>query len=323
MTFAEKITIKSMYKIYFILLIILLINISYGQTPNFFADGSRWVYRTIENSEPGQQLVHNSTEQNIIHGDTLIGGLSYFKLYTTLHNDLHVYTPPFSQVIHTYDSTGPVFLRYDTLMKKVYYLPGIDSTERLIYDFGLQVGDTVPMQSSEFPGAFVDSIDTINIFGIQAKRFFVNIGDSGLDWLNFIVEGMGGTNGLLYFRPEFGSLSGGTITTHLNCFQFGDSTFLLGDIECPFIDFVSAVRPLEKQAALMISPNPTHDFFNISISDELLNATFTLFDCLGRVVQSFKLTELNSTAQLNSSGIYFWQIEDKSRLIKTGKLVRQ
>jgi hypothetical protein len=310
-----------MYKVFSIFLFLLLTNFNYGQNANFFADGSRWVYRTTENSEPGQQLVHNTTEQNIIHGDTLIGGLLYHKLYTTLHNELNVYTPPFSQMIHSYDSTGPVFLRYDTLVKKVYYLAGIDSTERLIYDFALQVGDTIPMQSPYFPGAFIDSIDTITVFGVQVKRFFVDIGNSGFDFFNYIVEGMGGTNGLLYFRPEFGSLSGGTFTTLLNCFQFGDSTYFLGNIECPFIDFVSAVRPLDKQASLMISPNPTHDLFTITINQDLLNVTFTLIDCLGRVSQSFKLTELSSTAKLNAPGIYFWRIEDGVRLIKTGRLI--
>jgi len=306
-----------------ILPFLLLTTITSGQSPNFFADGSRWVYRTIENSEPGQQLVHNATEQNIIHGDTLIGGLSYFKLYTTVHNELNVYGPYPPLLIHSYDSTGPVFLRYDTTQKKVYYLPGIDSTERLTYDFTLQVGDTIPMQSPDFPGSVIGSIDTIVLFGVQTKRFFVDIGDSGFDFYNFIIEGMGGSNGLIYFRPEFGSLSGETFTTHLNCFQFGDSIFLHGDIECPFIDFVSATRPPEKQPHLKIVPNPTQDVFIIEISEELLNTRFTLVDYTGRLVQSFKLNETTTTSHLDSPGLYFWRVEQHGRLISSGKLIGQ
>ena len=313
-----------MDKVVIVLLFIFLANLCRGQTPNFFTDGSRWVYHTHESSEPGQYFVHSSDEQIIIHGDTIIGGLLYSRLYTTRHNILEVFLDwpaPHTETIHSYDSIGPTFLRYDTLVKRVYYLPGVDSTERLIYDFTLQVGDTIPMQSPNFSNTVISSIDTIAFFGVQAKRFFVDVGDSSLDFFNFIVEGMGGSNGLTYFQPIFFWLGGEVFSTNISCFHYQDSIYAPYDGECPFIEFVSAVDPISENHTLTLSPNPTQGLFTVTISEELLGATCTIFDCLGRKAQTFKLTELQTTAQLNSPGIYFWQAEHEGHLIKTGKLI--
>jgi hypothetical protein len=294
-----------------------------AQSPNFFADGSRWVYHTWQNSEPGQETVFDIDEQYIIHGDTIIDSLLYAKLYTTIHHTLLVLSPPpHDYIYHTYDSSGPTFLRYDTLLKKVFYLPGIDSTERLIYDFNLQVGDTLPMKSTEDRFVTIDSIDTISLFGTQVKRFI-----PGSDWywdpaFNYILEGMGGSNGLYYFRPQYASLSGGTEHTWLVCFQYGDQVYSQQG-ECPFIDFVSAVRPVVAQPQLSVGPNPTHGEFLISIGYELLNATFILTDYSGRVVNSFSLNELTNTSQVHLPGLYFWRIEQGGNLVSTGKLVVQ
>mgnify|MGYP002682552944 CR=1 FL=1 len=305
-----------------ILLFSLLTNLCFAQTPNYFADGSRWVYHTHESGEPGQQLFHSTDEQNIIHGDTLISGLPYFKLYTTRHNILNVYTFPGTLTYHTYDSIGPSFLRSDTLEKRVYYLPSIDSTERLIYDFDLQLGDTIPMQSQYFPTTIIRSIDTVSLFGGQVKRFFLaDVSDPYLEHSNFILEGIGGSNGLTYFQPMYGWLSGEIYSTTLRCFQYQDSIYGSFDGECPFIDFVSAVDPIREDHTLTISPNPTNGLFTVTISEELLNATCTIVNSLGQTIQSFKLTELNSDGYLNAPGIYFWRVEYDGRFIRTGKVI--
>lgn len=311
-----------MYKVIAILSFLQLSNLGRGQAPNFFSDGSRWVYHMHESSEPGQYFVHSAEEQIIIHDDTLIGGLRYFKLYTTRHNILYVYTFPQKLTFHTYDSIGPTFLRYDTLGKSVYYLPGIDSTERLIYDFDLEVGDTTPMQSENFPTTIIRAIDTVTIFGISLKRFFLtDVSDNTIDDRNYILEGMGGSNGLTYYQPEYGWVSGLIYSTSITCFQYQDSIYAPLGGECPFIDFVSANHEINEVYTLTVSPNPTQGLLRVTIGDELLNATCTIVDCLGRVAQSFKLTELQSTAHLSSPGMYFWRVEKGGRLISTGKLI--
>ncbi len=310
----------AVYKAIAILLFHLLTNSSNGQPANFFADGSRWVYHTYESSEPGQEFDHFSDEQNIIHGDTVISGLRYFKLFSTFHNTLVVNIfPPI--MIDSYDSVGPTFLRYDTLQHSVYYIPAIDSTEKLIYNFNLEVGDTTPMQSPAFP-TIISSIDTVTLFGVALRRFFV--GEANPPWAdtrNIIIEGIGGSNGLTYYQPEWDVVSGGYYGTRFTCFQYGDSIYSPFNSPCPFIDFVSASNPIDDEFNLTIGPNPTKDIFFLTIPEELLNSTFTIIDYLGRVIQSFKLTEVNSTAQLNIPGIYFWNVVQDGRLMSKGKLI--
>jgi hypothetical protein len=59
----------------------------------------------------------------------------------------------------------------------------------------------------------------------------------------------------------------------------------------------------------------------MTIDEELLNTTCTIIDCLGRVIQSFKLTELQNTAQLHSPGLYFWRVEHRGKIIDAGKVI--
>ena len=311
-----------MFKAVTIPCFLLLCNLCQAQVPNFFADSARWVYETDTDQEPGAVWDSSSEQQNTIDGDTVIGGLTYFKLYTMWHQTVEVFHPP--SYHHYYGSVGPSFLRYDTIEKKVYYLPALDSTERLIYDFELQVGDTTPMQAEHFLFTTVSLIDTVTIFGVSLRRFFLtDESQNTADDRNYILEGIGGSNGLTYYQPEATLLSGGIPMTGINCFQYQDSIYAPFSGECPFIDFVDAIHPVKEDYSLTVSPNPTRDVFTISVDDELLNATCTIVDATGRVVQLFTLTDLHTTTQLQTPGIYFWRVEQRGRLIDCGMLICQ
>jgi hypothetical protein len=321
MNLSEMLKFTSMNKIFTTLLLLLLSFFTNAQVANFFADGSRWVYGTYETWEPNMSFSRSSAEQIIIHGDTVIDGITYFKLYTTFRNTVTVHVQH-NQTFTSYDSVGPTFLRYDTLSNRVYHLPEVDSLERLIYDFNLQVGDTVPLQMVY--GRYIpviDSIDTITVFGVPAKRFFLDIGLEDLGRQNFIIEGMGGSNGLLHFLPEYVVVSGGIDMTHFNCFQYGDSIYSPENLECPFIDYISAIPGVYQEPLVTISPNPTHEFFMITIEPELFDSRFDLFDFSGRIVQTFTLTEETTFGKIKFPGVYFWRVEQDGRLIKTGKLI--
>ncbi|HSF88096.1 MAG TPA: T9SS type A sorting domain-containing protein, partial [Saprospiraceae bacterium] len=105
------------------------------------------------------------------------------------------------------------------------------------------------------------------------------------------------------------------------CFQYQDSIYAPYDGECPFIDFISAVDPISDDQTLTVSPNPTQGLFTVTISEELLNATFTIVNSLGQTVLSFKLNELNTTGQLTMPGIYFWRIDLEGGLVRSGKII--
>ncbi len=98
-----------------LLISFLLPQFASAQAPNFFLDGSRWVYQTSESWEPGQQFLSSQMEQNTIQGDTMIGGVLYGKLYTTYHFGTTIFLPwPQPPIFTTgQGQAGPTFIRYD------------------------------------------------------------------------------------------------------------------------------------------------------------------------------------------------------------------
>ena len=61
----------------------------------------------------------------------------------------------------------------------------------------------------------------------------------------------------------------------------------------------------------------------LALGIAVTTATFTVVDAVGSMVQSVKLTDLQTTSQLQSPGIYFWQVEQRGRLIDCGMLICQ
>ena len=183
-----------------------------------------------------------------------------------------------------------------------------------MFDFSLDIGDTLNDCLYEFIGGdlwnpdfgLVDSIQAVQKFGKSRNTIFsygfpVYGGDPAQREV-LIIEGVG----LEYYGIFHESLS-----------------YLVDFCEdgMDACDLISSNAPVEGDKEIIVFPNPTQGALTVTISDLLLDATCTIFDCLGRKAQTFKLTELQTTAQLNSPGIYFWQAEHEGHLIKTGKLI--
>ncbi|MDP1817307.1 MAG: T9SS type A sorting domain-containing protein, partial [Leadbetterella sp.] len=264
---------------------------------------------------PGQIPWYGALEQYIIRGDTLLGSVFYHKIYSTINSSNHV---PGSTIFQS--RSGPTFIRFDSFENKVYYRPNVDSTDRLLYDFNLQVGDTLPIQPIIYQPGLVDSIENVSLFGISVKKFYTS---EFLDHYekNYILAGMGGSNGLTYNQPVLSVVSGGILMTRLVCFQSGDSIYSPTNSDCPFLETISTKNVVREEISAMVSPNPTQGVFTLFVSEKLRNANFTVTDCLGRKVQSGVLTGQTTIGQLPASGVYFWCVEKNGRLIKAGKLI--
>ena len=91
------------------------------------------------------------------------------------------------------------------------------------------------------------------------------------------------------------------------------------------VEFCSAVN-VEKEDKLILSvfPNPAAELINIEISNALqLNASFQLYNIVGEVVVSKKVTEgLNKVAISNlPNGVYFYSILSNQNILETKKIV--
>ncbi|MEN9978479.1 MAG: hypothetical protein RLZZ569_1104 [Bacteroidota bacterium] len=223
--------------------------------------------------------------------DTLIGNNSYKKV---------IHCP--EQVYHG---------AYRSENRKVYFVPKDSTNQYLLYDFSVDVGDTIPQVYFEYfygDGMFltdyvIDYIDTIIINGNPHKRINNN-------W----VEGIGNLQGFL-LEPYFNISQ---YLVELSCMSIDNALYypMQGTDPCP-MDLGVSDDLLNK---LVISPNPATERIAITgIESE--------FEVIVRNIQGDKVlaqrmenNELEIT-QL-AAGMYLLQIisNNKTRLVKFTKV---
>lgn len=123
----------------------------------------------------------NASFRTYFSGDTIINGLTYAKAYNV-----------------GYSQCFPLgyagALRNDSINRKVYFVEVDSTNEKLLYDFNLSIGDSIP-QLNPYTVIYVTSIDSILINGTYLRRFaFSYIGGSNG---SYIIEGIGSMTGLI------------------------------------------------------------------------------------------------------------------------------
>lgn len=260
-------------------------------TGSFFLKGQTSVYHPMPDSNAVWNFHCSQTCLGItdeyysitVPSDTVVKGNSYHKLYVA-----YVMASPTLCVINNAGYKGAY--RDDTLMKKVFYVPSSDTTEYLLYDFNLQVGDSVRgyLQSCCGPLDKVISIDSILIGGIYHKRWYVN-NNYGI----YFIEGIGSTYGLI--KPSLGSADGPFY--YLDCFQrnghwqYPDST-----ASCDQITLMNSVN--NDAAQINIFPNPASNKIRLNTEAEL-----KLYDIAGHEILNAKEKEIDVSNL--EAGIYF------------------
>ena len=303
-----------------VLLFSLAPTLAEGQYIPMVEEGKYWIYLNHFDGQPPRATTGLAIT---FQGDTVINSMSYKKVYryglSGYHNCPY---PPCFQFYLPYQAQSKIligFMREDTMQKKVYHLPKLGwefclPTEHLIFDFSLSIGDTLNDCLYEFIGGdpwytgfgLVDSIQEVQKFGKSRNTIFsygfpIYGGDPFQEKV-LILEGVG----LEYYGILHEPLS-----------------YLVDFCEdrMDACDLISSNAPIEVDKEIKVFPNPTEGALTVTIDETLMGASCTIVDCLGRVTQSFKLTELNTTAQLNSQGIYFWRVEHRGSVINTGKII--
>jgi hypothetical protein len=203
-------------------------------------------------------------------------------------------------------------MREDTLAKKVYiYDYNSTPTDQVLYDFTLNVGDTL---HSAFAGQgdtlVLYSIETVSLANGELRQKFC----FDAECITSYTEEIGGPNGLfLPIVPMWGQIS-----PLLLCVQ--DEGVVLCGNECD-IYFVGIESPGNEP--LTIFPNPFQDRITITISSVELQTTLEIIDLQGNVILNQRLDEQKSGLALSglNPGMYFYSIySDKS--ISRGKLIK-
>jgi len=257
----------------------------------------------VWNTESYNDCILGSNDDNYsitMTGDTIINAKTYHKLFT-----------PFIQS-YIYGSCSPNgitgykgAIRQDTAAKKVFCVLPYESTEQLLYDFNMQVGDTVKgvLETYPCPVDTVHAIDSIIIGNSYRKRWLIN-SCYGI----YIIEGIGSTAGLLMASP--GCITDANLQGII-CFQENDIT--LYPDTASNCQLITSINSVEKNSnKIKAFPNPSNGSFTVAFDQPLNILEIRISDLLGKNVLQ-KQTENQSNIKINNLnfGTYIITIFDK------------
>lgn len=187
------------------------------------------------------------------------------------------------------------FYVYQTGDSVFYYL---DGDFRLVYDFGLNVGDTMQIYASHnFCGdgsnygyVIIDSITEVNVNGVKLKKFHsTKTDESDFGLQGPFVEILGATDG--FFYPPCVADAAGEGIRDLRCYE--DSTlglFHYSMVDCDYRYFISDLLENENFNKGFLSDKIKYSnldrSFSIEIPDECEFYEMQIFDMRGVCVWS-------------------------------------
>lgn len=248
------------------------------------------------------------------NGDTIINTQTYAKIKKTeipTINDVSIYP--------TY--TGAI--RQDTLNKKIYIVLTDSTTERILYDFSLQVGDTVNSVLHDlandclgFGVETISLIDSILINGNYHRVFYIQ--GSCADMSLSYIEGVGSSYGLI-FPNRFDEKE-----SHLSCTKVnGQAYYPSSTSSC---DLVTSITNLDIEISIDIYPNPSNNEINIIIPDaeESTANIITLFSPLGQILITEKINNKKNIMDISSlpKGLYVLTISMNEKIF-IKKIIKQ
>lgn len=202
-------------------------------------------------------------------GDTIIQNLQYKKIDKTEYDVFCLNT-----VVN-----GPAYvgaIRDDTLKKQVFYIPADHQLEELIYDFTLEVGDTLISYLDWGEQLIVDHVDSTIINNEYHKRIHFEYG------IATIIEGIGSITGIVEKLIAFESGS-------YLCALYVDTLFIYPDYHCnlSYTDtcLYIGLDEVDYNNILTIYPNPFPSSTTIEYSlSSPFQVTLSIFNSFGELV---------------------------------------
>ncbi|MHB8259903.1 MAG: T9SS type A sorting domain-containing protein [Bacteroidia bacterium] len=243
----------------------------------------------------------------IISGDTIISSKTYHKL-----------TTPYVQVVPSTCASCCALatgykgaVRQDTVAKKVFIVPPSNTSEQLLYDFTMLVGDTVKGFISSATGttvSIVQSIDSVLVGSTYRKRWNINT-----CYFIYLIEGVGSTYGLIEPSPgctvDFPSDS-------ITCFkQNGLALYPNTATNCQLITSVNSIDKNSNQ--ITIYPNPANGIINVKLGIMNETATIEIYNTIGECVHRQIVKSSNSQIDVSdlSEGVYNISLQSKEGTI--------
>ena len=214
----------------------------------------------------------------IISGDTLINAQKYQKLNVS---GVQIISSSGNWICPNTALGYKGAVREDSANRKVFFIPKTTNTEQLLYDFNMQVGDTVKGYTAAPPSSpdKVISIDSVMTSLGFRKRWNINT-CYGIS----LIEGIGSMYGLIEKSP-------GCVTDQayysLVCFQQnGAGVYPAFSANCSMVTGVNSQDALLPEIKLY--PNPASDILNIELPEieNIGSANIQVYNYLGAEMRS-------------------------------------
>ncbi len=226
----------------------------------------------------------------------------------------------------TFASNGNAYFRADT--SKVYFRKSTNCSDKeyLIYDFSINVGDTVFVGYDLFWNSGKDtaefilaSIDTVNYFGINRVRFNllydpINMGGPFFRPLKWI-KSIGSDTHPFY---PFNCLWDGCESSYsLLCYDSSSIQLFQNTLVISCDTTIIGINEIKAENELNIFPSPFHD----QIRFELYNSyafSVVFFSLLGEPISNFKIPKMNDFSIAGDNidpGIYLLKIQTDKGII--------
>ena len=255
------------------------------------------------------------TYQYTVTGDTSINSI-YYKIIER-HGFFNYNAAPI------YPHTGYLgAFRNDIGNKKVLIVPRDSLNEMVLYDFDLNIGDTITGYLdlvAEYNTAIISDIDSTLIANNYRKRWHYQ--SSGLGFYDgYIIEGIGCEYGFLEGLCAMMDYNG-----TLHCFSIGDQTLYpeSGPGSC---DLFTSVAEPENMSAKKIYcyPNPTNSEVQVSHIDLSNIHTYIIYDQVGRII---KRSIFGSSQIINletvKNGIYYIEfLNNNEKTVNREKIIK-
>lgn len=230
---------------------------------------------------------------DIIDGDTIIDSIEYYKIY----NSGYIYDYS-NYYIFEHELHG--FLREEGDKWYSYQ----DFRDTLLYDFSLEVGDTLIAAFTQGP-IVVEAIDSILVDGEYRERMHMYLGPTQPE-VN-IIAGIGSTRGLFEKMKIPGEWGGGI----LRCYAIDGIPVYTPFYEC---DLTVDIHEYDKSPkSISISPNPAINYILVNLPQDLGMVHCKLMNSMGKIVFE-KDFESNSVNKILTSsydpGLYIAVFEN-------------
>lgn len=269
-------------------------------------NNSTWLlYDFASHGRPSEERMVEPAE------DIVIGSYTYKKYIDQFPSyDIN------SNLLHT------VYLREDVDERKVYKI--VDGVDMLLYDFNLQDSSTI----YQYGNTFTATVDYITVNNGDRKRITLKSIEEycGEKLTQVWIEGVGSDKHPFY--PDYSmyevcSSSGGVMVYTKCSFQNGAHVF--GNPDCSAV-FLGVLDNDSGTNKINVGPNPFTSALTIQSEIAFEDATLKLFNVMGQLVREIKNQSGKAIVlqrESLNSGLYFIQLFEKGKLVKSSKVLAE